>query len=122
MGEDGFATESITGTRLVNVKTGYQFGLCPEHLAVWKADYPERFDGYLELSRITYGGWLCCANGGHYINGPCSSEVADEIRIAPSMDEVGKYERHMQAAFNAVAEHRDCCCGEGVNPFCRTHG
>lgn len=121
MSESGFVASDITGTRLVDIKTGYHFGLCPEHLAAWKVDYPERFDGYLELSRIAYGGWFCPANGGHAVDGPCSPETADEVRIEPSQDEVARYERLMQAAFDAEAEHRDCCCGDGVNLFCKRH-
>lgn len=37
-------------------------------------------------------------------------------------DAVAKYDRQMQAAFDAEAEHRDCCCDASeVNPFCKTH-
>lgn len=32
-----------------------------------------------------------------------------------------EYEQQMQAAFDAEAEHRGCCCDTDVNPFCQTH-
>jgi hypothetical protein len=32
------------------------------------------------------------------------------------------WDRQMQAAFDAEAQHRDCCCDDVVNPFCKTHG
>lgn len=64
--------------------------------------------------------WCICTNAKQGMLDracPVHADMFESVDAAA----VAKYEQQMQAAFDAEGQHRDCCCDDSVNPFCKTH-
>ena len=61
--------------------------------------------------------WCNCDNPKQRVEQECPVHAEMFLDAAA----VANYEQQMQAAFDAEAAHRACCCSSEVNPFCKTH-